>query len=80
MQSYFGVTAAQSAATGYPVFEPGAGFFALAASVGGRKRIARDWVLLYGAGASRLLGAAADSPLTRQPASWSVNSGLVYQF
>jgi outer membrane scaffolding protein for murein synthesis (MipA/OmpV family) len=80
MQNYFGITEEQSARSGYPVYRATFGPSALAASAGGRTDIGRYWVLLYGAGASLLLGDAAESPLTKRRASWSVNSGLVYHF
>lgn len=80
MQSYFGVTPAQAARTGYPVFEPRSGLRDVSLSVSGRTELAHPWALFYGASASRLLGPAAASPLTRQPGSWGVNAGVVYRF
>lgn len=80
MQSYFGVTPAQAARTGYPVFEPSSGLRDISANVTARTELGHPWALFYGAGASRLLGPAASSPLTRQPNSWGVNAGVVYRF
>ena len=80
MQSYFGVTPAQAARTGYPVFEPSSGLRDISASVTARTELGHPWALFYGASASRLLGPAASSPLTRQPNSWGVNAGVVYRF
>jgi outer membrane scaffolding protein for murein synthesis (MipA/OmpV family) len=80
MQSYFGVTPAQAARTGYPVFEPRSGLRDVSLSASGRTELAHPWAVFYGASASRLLGPAAASPLTRQPGSWGVNAGVVYRF
>lgn len=80
MQSYFGVTPAQAARTGYPVFEPRSGLRDVSLSASGRTELAPPWAVFYGASASRLLGPAAASPLTRQPGSWGVNAGVVYRF
>lgn len=80
LQNYFGITEEQSARSGYPVHRVAFGPSALAASAGWRTDVFGNWVLLYGVGASRLLGDAADSPLTRRAWSWSVNGGIVYHF
>lgn len=79
-QSYFGITPRQSARSGYPVYAPGAGLRSASLGVGARTALAEDWVVLYGANVSRLLGPAAASPLTRRPTSWGLNVGLVYRF
>ncbi len=80
MQTYYGISAAQAARTGYPVYEPRAGLRDLSLSVGTRTEIGDDWVLLGGAAATRLLGPAARSPLTRQRGGWGLNLGLARRF
>lgn len=80
MQSYFGVTPEQAARTGYRVFEPSSGLRDIAFSLNGRTDLGHPWAVFYGASVSRLLGPAAASPLTRQPSSWGLNSGIVYRF
>ena len=80
MQSYFGVTPEQAARTAYPVFEPGSGLRDLSVSLSARTELDHPWALFYGASASRLLGPAAASPLTRQTTSWGVHAGVVYRF
>jgi outer membrane scaffolding protein for murein synthesis (MipA/OmpV family) len=80
LQNHFGITEEQSARSGYPVYRAAMGPSALAASAGWRTDVGEDWVLLYGAAASRLLGSASASPLTRRPYSWSINGGVVYHF
>ncbi len=83
MQTYFGITEEQSARTGYPVYTPPAGLRDVSASINGRSQLGGDWQrwhVFYGGSASRLLGPAAASPLTRQRNAWSVNAGLAYRF
>lgn len=80
MQTYFGITEEQSLRSGYPVYTPSAGWRDLSASVSARTELGGSWHMFYGGSASRLLGPAADSPLTRQRNVWSTNVGLVYRF
>lgn len=80
LQSYYGITPQQSARSGYPVYAPGAGLRSASLGVGARTAVGEDWVVLYGANVSRLLGPAAASPLTRRTTSWGLNAGLVYRF
>ena len=80
MRSYYGVNAAQSAASGYPVYEPGLGLrdTTLGASV--RTDLDDDWTLLVGGGFTWLLGPAKASPLSTRSESWGLNAGLARRF
>ncbi len=80
LQTWYGVTAEQSARTGRPVFEPAAGLRDVSASVGFRSELSRDWLLIGGIGTSRLLGDAARSPLTSSRTGWGLNAGLAWRF
>lgn len=80
LQTWYGVNAQQAAATGYPVYEPGAGLRDVAVFTGFRTDLSERWLLLGGAGANRLLGPAADSPLTKDRNGWSANIGLAWRF
>ncbi len=83
MRSYFGVTAAQAAASGYPVFRPGAAFKDVALNLSGNYTIAPRWSVVGSAGYKRLMGAAADSPLVRLVGSasqLSFSAFVVYQY
>lgn len=80
MRSYYGVNDAQSAASGYPVYEPGAGWRDVSTSVGVRHELSRHWFTFGGLSVARLVGEAAASPLVREPTSWAVNVGLAYRF
>ena len=80
MQKWYGVTPAQAASSGYAPYKPRVGLREIAVSLGGRTQIDAHWAVFYGIGASRLLGGAADSPLSFEPQSWNARAGLVYRF
>jgi outer membrane scaffolding protein for murein synthesis (MipA/OmpV family) len=80
MRSYYGVNEVQSAASGYPVYQPRLGLRDASLSASVRTDLGDDWTLLVGGGLSRLLGPAADSPLTTRRDSWGLNAGLARRF
>lgn len=83
MRSYFGITPTQSAASGLPVFTPGAGFKDAGLEVNANYIISLRWALVGNAGYKRLLGGAADSPLVRQRGSrnqLAFQAFIVYSF
>jgi outer membrane scaffolding protein for murein synthesis (MipA/OmpV family) len=80
LQSYFGITPEQAARSGYREYAPGAGLRDVGFGVGLRGDLGQRWVLFGGASVSRLLGPAADSPLTRRADTWGLNAGVVYRF
>jgi MipA family protein len=80
MQTWYGVTEQQSAASGYPVYKPGAGLRDVSTGVTWRIEVNPQWAGFASLGATRLLGPAADSPLTRQPNSYSIAAGIARRF
>lgn len=80
MQTYFGVSAAQSALSGYPAYTPGSGLHDATLNFGLRHDFGRSWAVLAGAGASRLLGPAANSPLTARRNGFAVSAGFARRF
>lgn len=80
LQTWYGISEEQAARTGYPVYTPKAGLRDVAGSVGFRTELSREWLLLGGLGASRLLGPAAASPLAKSPDGWGMNLGLAWRF
>lgn len=80
MQAWHGVTPAQSAAAGLPVYTPGAGLRGVSLGVQYRREFSTRWTGFVGGAASRLLGVAADSPLTLQPNAWGLQSGVAWRF
>jgi outer membrane protein len=79
MNSYDGVPA-EAATTGRPAYTTGAGPINLHAGIGFITALTSRWILFGGAGATQLLGYAADSPLTTQRLTTSVTLGLAYRW
>jgi outer membrane scaffolding protein for murein synthesis (MipA/OmpV family) len=79
-RSWYGVTEAGSAATGKPVYKPGAGLGDINFSSGWRTEIGQDWIVLSGFSVGRLLGSAATSPLTTSVNEWRVYAGVAWRF
>jgi outer membrane protein len=80
LQSYYGVTPAESLASGHPVYTPASGLRDITLATGWRMDINDRWVGFWGASVSRLLGPAAASPLTTSPRQWALNGGLAWRF
>ncbi|MTV38763.1 MipA/OmpV family protein [Duganella radicis] len=80
MQTYFGVTARQSAASGYKAYTAKAGFENVTAGVNWSHVIDSNWAVRSVLGVSRLTGDAADSPLTKRKTTPMVMTALVYRF
>lgn len=80
LQSYFGVTPAQSTVTGMRTIQPGAGLRDLSLGAGLYAVLGPHWVGFASVGATHLLGDAADSPLTHRTNTWSAYSGVAWRF
>lgn len=80
LQTWYGVTPAQAARSGYTVYQPEEGMRDVAAGLTLRTEFSREWAGFVGFSASRLVGAAARSPLVKQPGSWTASSGLAWRF
>ncbi len=80
MNSYYGVSEETAAATGRTAYVPGAGVTGVRAAVGFTTALSSRWILFGGAGVTRLLGHASDSPLTQQQLASSVSLGLAYRW
>lgn len=82
-RAYFGVTPAQSARTGLPVFTPGGGVQSVGATAGLMHQLGKRWGMTGYIRYDRLVGDAADSPLVRQYGSRDQFGGglaLTYTF
>lgn len=77
-QTFFGVTAAQSAASGLPQFDAGAGVASARLSAGAIYRLAPRWRLLSSYSYSRLTGDAGSSPITENRNQHFVAVSAVY--
>lgn len=82
LQAWHGVTPEQAARTGYPVYTVPEGLKLRDASVSGvlRKEFTPRWAGFTGFTYSRVLGPAADSPLTKKAGVGTLSSGLVWRF
>lgn len=80
MQAWFGVTPAQSAASGYAAFDAPEGLRDLSLSATWRNDFNDQWAGFASVGATRLLGPAADSPLVRQRNGAGLSVGLARRF
>ena len=69
MQSYFGVTAAQSAASGYAQYTPDAGFKRADLELSATYMFADSWMIRGKIEIGKLLEDAADSPIVQEPSS-----------
>ncbi|MGB8518063.1 MAG: MipA/OmpV family protein [Gallionella sp.] len=80
MQSFYGVTAAQSATSGYKVYTPGAGMREMDLSASYRYKIDRQWSLLTGATLGKLGSSVTAAPMTLSNAHNSVYVQTNYTF
>ena len=80
MHNYFGVTPEQSVHTGYPAYEPGYGLRDVSIGYGLRTEFGPHWTGLAGLSATRVIGPAADSPLTKETFNWGWRLGLAWRF
>lgn len=80
MRSYHGITPAASAINGLPVYQPGGGLRDVALGTTLRTEFGSMWSGFVGGGVGRVLGPAADSPLTRSAGQWWVGVGLATRF
>lgn len=80
MQTYFGIDDEQAARSGYPVYTPRSGLRDTAVFANLRSELSPTWLALGGVTASRLLGPAANSPLTKKLDGWGVTAGLAWRF
>ncbi len=79
MQTYFGVTPAQSVG-GLPVYSPGAGFKDVSAGLTASMELDPRWTLYVTGKYTRLVGDAADSPVIDTPNQFFAGAGLSFKF
>jgi outer membrane protein len=83
LQPYYGITAAQSFASGYPFYDPKGGLKAVGAGAQARWQWNRQWATNVYVEYDRLLAGAADSPIVTRHGSADqvmVGVGLSYTF
>lgn len=79
LRSYFGVPASAVAASSKPAYEPGAGLRDTHMGVNFKHALTKHWFLFGGAGTSRLLGPAADSPLVQRRSNTTAAMGVAWR-
>ncbi|WKW39776.1 MipA/OmpV family protein [Enterobacter mori] len=80
MQTYYGVSAAQSSASGFTRHDAGAGIYAYSLNLDWTHRLTSRWSVLASAGATQLTGDAADSPIVQRKTSPTGNLKVTYSF
>lgn len=82
-RAYFGVTPAAAATSGLTAYDPGGGIQSVGVTAGYHRMLGRNWGFAVYGRYDRLVGDAADSPVTRELGSRSQPSGgiaLSYTF
>jgi len=80
MTSRYGVPPDAVVASGYPAYMPGAGPTNLSVGLGFTAAMSSHWILFGSIGAGRMLGHAAESPITQDPLSRSLTLGIAYRW
>jgi MipA family protein len=80
LQSFFGVSPAQSASTGLPAFEPGSGVREFRLELGAFYPIDRQWSAFGAISAIRFGSTIADSPVVRERNTGEMILGVLYRF
>ncbi|MCU6214581.1 MipA/OmpV family protein [Enterobacter bugandensis] len=80
MQTYYGVNAAQSAASGFARHDAGAGIYAWSMNLDWTYRLSSRWSLLTSAGVTQLTGDAGDSPIVQRKTSPTGSLKVTYSF
>lgn len=80
MNTFFGVTKAQSATSGNAAYTPKAGIDGAGIGISWRHAITPNWVSTVGANVTRLGDAAADSPLSAHRTNSGIGASIGYRF
>jgi outer membrane protein len=78
--AYYGITPAQSAATGLPVHQAGSGWLNTSIGLLWSVDLAPKWVVVGSLESRRLRGDAASSPLVERTSNGYASAGLAYRF
>ncbi|HZA01408.1 MAG TPA: MipA/OmpV family protein [Hyphomicrobiaceae bacterium] len=80
MTAFFGVTHAQSIASGLPAFDPSAGFKDVFAGITATVDLDERWSILLTGRYTQLIGDAADSPIVESESQLFGGLGVSYKF
>ncbi len=79
-QTDFGITQAQSDASGFPVYSPGGGLKSFGVNLAAEYKLTERWYLNAGIDYERLLADVADSPIVFDDNNVEVGIGVFYRF
>ncbi|MBL5924215.1 MipA/OmpV family protein [Enterobacter asburiae] len=80
MQTYYGVSAAQSSASGFARHDAGAGIYRYSMNLDWTHRLTSRWSVLASAGVTQLTGDAGDSPIVQRKTSPTGSLKVTYSF
>ena len=80
MQTYYGVSASQSAASGFTQYNAGSGVYAWSTNLNWTYKINQDWSVITEAGFTQLTGDAGNSPLVQRKTSPTGSLKVTYSF
>ena len=80
MQTYYGVSASQSAASGFTQYNAGSGIYAWSTNLNWTYKINQDWSVITEAGFTQLTGDAGNSPLVQRKTSPTGSLKVTYSF
>jgi len=80
MQTYYGVSAAQSSASGFARHDVGAGIYSYSMNLDWTHRLTSRWSVLASAGVTQLTGDAGDSPIVQRKTSPTGSLKVTYSF
>jgi hypothetical protein len=75
MQTYYGVSASQSAASGFTRYDAGSGIYAWSTNIDWTYKINQDWSVITEAGFTQLTGDARNSPIVQRKTSPTGSEG-----
>lgn len=80
MQTYYGVSASQSAASGFTRYDAGSGIYAWSTNIDWTYKINQDWSVITETGFTRLTGDARNSPIVQRKISPTGSLKVTYSF
>ncbi|MGA4525177.1 MipA/OmpV family protein [Enterobacter ludwigii] len=80
MQTYYGVNAAQSAASGFSRHDAGSGIYAYSLNVDWTHKLTPDWSVAVATGVTQLTGDAGNSPIVQRKTSPTGSLKVTYSF
>ncbi|UXY11885.1 MipA/OmpV family protein [Kosakonia sp. ML.JS2a] len=80
MQTYYGVSASQSAASGFAQYDAGSGMYAYDMNIDWTYKLTPDWSVVTAAGYTQLTGDARNSPIVQRKASPTGSLKVTYRF